>query len=73
MAQAPACLLASAHGRNPAPEAAALHHEWSAALCIWAALSAGSRKRTKVCRELLELRGRHDASAASLIEEVAHA
>jgi hypothetical protein len=67
-------LTAPARGRNiPLPEAAALHREWSAALFIWATLPAGSRKRTKVCRQLLELRGRLDASAASLIEEVAHA
>jgi hypothetical protein len=71
MAEAILALTVPARGRNiPLPDAAALHHEWSAALFIWAALPAGSAKRAKVCRQLLELRGRLDACVSSIAEEV---
>lgn len=72
MAKAPACLLASTRGRNPTPEAAALEQECLAALSIWAVLPPGSAKRARVCRQLIELRGRLDAAAA-IAEEVRHA
>jgi hypothetical protein len=73
MAEANLALLAPAHGRNlPLIQAAALEHECLAALSIWAALPAGSAKRTKVCRQLLELRRRLDASASLIAQEVAH-
>ena len=73
MAEASLALSAPARGRNPAPGAAALEQECLAALFIWAGLPAGSAKRTKVCRHPLELRGRLDASASSVSEEVHHA
>jgi hypothetical protein len=73
MSQAAHAVTAPACGRNiPTPEAAALDHECLAALSIWAALPAGSARRAKVCRQLVELRGRLDASAASIGEEVHH-
>jgi len=61
MAQAAHALSAPQQGRNPITptlEAAALHHEWSAALCVWASLPPGSAREYKVCRQLLELRER---------------
>lgn len=73
MAKASHSLSAPRSGRNYALDAAALHHEWSAALSIWAALPAGSAKRAKVCRQLVELRGRLDAPAPSAAKEVHHA
>ena len=73
MAEASLALSAPARGCNiPLPEAAAVDNELSAALHIWAALPAGSRKRAKVCRQLLELRGCLDASASSIAEKVHH-
>jgi hypothetical protein len=49
------------HGRNSSltfhPVTAALDHQWAAAVSV-CALSPGFRKEPKVCRQLLELRGR---------------
>jgi hypothetical protein len=70
MAKAAHALSALQQGRNPAaptPATAALHHEWSAALCVWASLPPCSRKEPKVCRQHLELRGR------LLVGEAGHA
>ena len=67
MAKAALALFAPLQGCNPAPDTAALRHEWSAAIFVWAALPPGSPKEAKVRAHLAKLKARLGRTASASI------